>query len=1113
MAAEAAVHPSTTQLPLSILKTDIITVESEATSTLQPICLPPAPLEVCRLVQEVIQEHITARPNAPAICSWDGYFTYKELDQLSSRLAVHISSFGVGPDVVVPILCDQSAITIIAMLAVCKAGGAFAALDASHPHGRLTEIIQDTKATLLLASPNQSHRFSGSPGLSVVEVSNSMVASLSSAPESLGPHPDASPSDIMYIVFTSGSTGRPKGVMIEHRAYVTSVLAHGADQGINEKSRVLQFASYAFDMSILEIFTTLVFGGCICVPTDEERFGGIADFINKTGVNTLMLTPSYAKLLDPTTLPSVRTLITGGEVVPSNLVETWSPHVEVYSLYGAAEAAVQAAGIRLGTGTMTPVTGLIGNPTACNIWIVREDNHNKLVSVGEIGEVLIEGNILARGYMGDETKTKAAFVDFCIGSETRRAYKTGDLVRRAAGGTAIFIGRKDTQVKVQGIRVELTEIEARLSKSQVLPSGSNFCVEKIQSTSSPNQASLAAFISPSVKISGGVMPEVCWDQVQDILARVPKIRESLSKVLPAPLVPSLYVPLTFIPLTSSTKTNRKALRELVKELSLNEVQKLQQFKKSQGSTRSLSPSEKTMSELWALVLNRDPETIGPDDNFIHLGGDSVTSIKLVSAARDRGVGLTSSMILSTPVLSDLAKKALSDAPSKQERIQPFELLGGFSEELCATAAAVCGLQSAEIEDVLPMTMSQMRWYAKTLVKPDAWLDQHHFRLPSDVDLVLFESALNSTIKAAELLRARVMTHPDRKLLQVIVKFRPVEAVIVNDTLEAYLKRDLEIPMAIGCSLSRYAIVRGVNSSEKVFVWTIHHAIYDGYAISMLLHTINEFYHGLKPIPFTPFSRYLKGPSEHELAGGETFWKHYLADSSWAEFPILPPPERKLAPSMERSLRAVSIVSEQPSSGTTEGAASITVANLIRVAYATALSSYSADPTSILFLESLGGRNSTFPGIDRVAGPTLLTCPTRIHLPSSKSCNDVLAEAQASLIGRMEFEDFPLARLLRLLPSFELRSVLMIEDETFLPTGNGEGLFGDGATELRLDESDAMPMLLRCTIRGSVMDVDVRFDKHVIQAGAIDTFMETFERFFEEFLRGDRNRSFGEILAL
>ncbi|PNP56580.1 hypothetical protein THARTR1_03276 [Trichoderma harzianum] len=1073
-----------------------------------PERLPLPPPGVNKLVQDVIRDQVISQPEAQAIASATVNLTYEELDESSTRLAIQIISSGAGLGSIVPIIHEKSAITIVAMLAVLKAGCAFTALDASHPTQRLLEIIEDTDAPVLLVSSEQALRFNSLAGIPILELSTDIVYGQRTAAESPAALSDVSPHHLMYTIFTSGSTGRPKGVMIEHGAWLTSALAYGVGQELNSSSRVLQFASYAFDMSLMEIFTTLIFGGCICVPDEEDRYGRIQDFVNQTGVNTLMLTPSYAKLLDPTTMPALKMLITGGEAVPSDLIELWNPHMRLYIAYGPTEASIQSAGAKLEIGTTTVPSGLIGRPTGCNLWVVKEDNHNELVPRGEIGELVIEGNTLARGYLGDEPKTAAAFVNISIGLDTRRVFKTGDLVRQTEGGDIIFVGRKDTQIKMQGQRFELAEIEARLA--QTLPPGSKSCVDKVENPRFHNGGAIVAFLTDAVKVSGD-KPEINWDQAETTLERSLAIMESLGTILPKPMIPSLYVPVSFIPLTTSHKTNRAALRELISSLGPIEIQKLRKPDTPKGESRALSAEESTLRELWAFALNLNPESIGPDDHFIQLGGDSVTSIKLIAAARSRGITLTSATVLSNPVLSDQARLAFSSAAGEsEENIPPFGLLEGRSHELRATAAAICKLPIEEIEDVLPMSLSQMRWYGKTLVKPDAWIDQYHFQLPSDVDLVRFSSAVNSVVEATDLLRARVLATRDRKLFQAIIKFHPIQVIDASDALEEYLSRDLETPMGLGAPLTRFAILHQANST-KVFVWTIHHAIYDGYSLPMLLQTIQDFYQGVKPSPFTPFNRYLKGPEEKDLIEGETFWKNYLLQASWTKFPVLPPPEEKSPPQMDRLLRTISIVSRPAQSGHSENAQSVTMANVIRVAYAATLSHHSEDrPSSVLFLESLGGRNSSLKGIDRVAGPTLLTIPTRLELPGVKSCKDIVLEAQTSLVERMRFESFPLLRLLPLAPALELRNVLMIENEAFLINGDGNGLFGRGKEELKLEETEGLPMIFRCTILQSQLDVDIRYDSTVISHGEVEAFLGTIERFFEELWYGDGARSFDVI---
>ncbi|TPX13822.1 uncharacterized protein E0L32_005766 [Thyridium curvatum] len=1036
-----------------------------------------------RLVYDVFYDQVKLRPLAPAVHAWDGDLTYSQLDELSSRLAAHISSFGVRPDDIVPILCDKAAVTIVCMLAVLKANGAFVALDVSHPDERLQEIIQGTKATLLLTSPNQHDRLSHATGLRRVDVSMRSVADLSSSASPLNHEAIVSPNNLMYAVFTSGSTGRPKGVMIEHQAFVTSALAHGSDQNLSPESRVLQFASYAFDPSLMDIFTTLIFGGCVCVPTEEERLGDIADFVNRAEVNTLMVTPSYAKLLDPASMPGLKQLGVGGESVPSDLMKKWLPHVDVYISYGPAEASIQAAGLRVERGSIAPPSGTIGYPTGCVIDVVEESQYDQTAEEGEFGELLIEGPTLARGYLDDRAKTEASFFTRTIGGVDRRTYKTGDLVRRHINGTIQFVGRKDTQVKVHGMRVELSEIETRLSNVPCLSSDLKVAVEKVEHSALASQSALVAFISGSTKAGMQTTPEVDWDQTEELQSRVPGIQKELEKFLPVPLVPSIYVPLSFLPFTSSHKTDRTSLRRLVSQILPDELQRLQGARDLNHSTRPCTQDESALRELWALALERPAENIGPDSHFIHLGGDSVTSIKLVTIARSRGVHLTSTLILSSPILSDMAENAFSTGlQSGLHPIQPFSLLPQSQEELCTIAAGICRVPAEEVEDVVPMAINQMRWYAQTLTRPEAWLDQHYFRLPADTDLVQFQTALNATTKTAELLRSRVIIDSNKRMLFAVIKPQPVELEIVSGSLETYLAQDIQNPMGLGMPLSRYVITKDAKTGEQAFVWTIHHAIYDGYSISMLLQMIDQLYRGSAPTPLTPFKHYMKEQSQEYLMSGDTFWKDYLASASWVEFPTIPPPENKQPPSSERFTRTMGITAPP----------GITVANMIRVAYAIALSKHCADPTDVLFLESTGGRNSSLPGIGRVAGPTLVTVPTRILLPPARTDVEVLAVTQTSLAKRMMFEDFPIQRLLPLCPPLELRSILTIDDEAFLSTGIKDGLFRDGNTALRVDESRDVPLMFRCTLRGTELDVHVRFDGNIVRSDEIEEFVGTFE---------------------
>jgi non-ribosomal peptide synthetase component F len=269
---------------------------------------------------------------------------------------------------------------------------------------------------------------------------------------SVAPHNPA------FVIFTSGSTGRPKGVILEHAAMVTSSNAHGSNLGIGPGSRFLQFASYTFDNSLEEMFTTLQRGGCVCVPSEEQRMNDLPGAIAELEANFMDLTPTVAALLNPADVPSIKGMALGGEALTKAVVDQWSKHVHLHGQYGPSEASINSAwkDFKHG-GEPTNIGYAIGSVS----WIVDPENRDRLVPIGCKGELLIEGPILSRGYLNDPEKTALAFIKDpewarSGGSAERRFYCTGDLVHYTSDGEMMYLGRKDSQVKVSFSNVILS---------------------------------------------------------------------------------------------------------------------------------------------------------------------------------------------------------------------------------------------------------------------------------------------------------------------------------------------------------------------------------------------------------------------------------------------------------------------------------------------------------------------------------------------------------------------------------------------------------------------------------------------------------------------------------
>ena len=437
--------------------------------------------------KETCVHHVIALQSRlrPAVCSWDGDLTYEQLEKLSSRLAYHLLCLGITVETMVPVCFEKRLWTIVAVMAVMKAGGCFVSLDPSHPRQRLQNIIQQTQAPVVLTSRRQNWQIPGA-----MEVCEESLAKLPQPPREEWVNEDLQPGAAVYCLFTSGSTGLPKGVVIEHGAFCAASSARRDLLRLNSESRVLQFSSYSFDVSVEDILSTLMAGGCICIPSEEERLNDLSRTMRTMGVNFANLTPSVASLLRPEEVPDLKVLALGGEPMTEQHVLTWSDRVHLINFYGPTECSVTV----FVNDFVTPLDPTnIGRSVGCTGWIVQAENHNTLAPIGSVGELLIEGPVLARGYLHDVVKTKSAFIENPQWAQiAKRLYKTGDIVRYNSDGTMTYIGRKeDTQVKIRGQRVELGEIEHHLRTS--IPDARTVAVDVLERQQQTR--TLAAFVS------------------------------------------------------------------------------------------------------------------------------------------------------------------------------------------------------------------------------------------------------------------------------------------------------------------------------------------------------------------------------------------------------------------------------------------------------------------------------------------------------------------------------------------------------------------------------------------------------------------------------------------
>jgi amino acid adenylation domain-containing protein len=631
-----------------------------------------APEIVDACIHELIERQAQLQPHALAVESWDGTLTYGELDNKANRLASHlIRDYGVLEEDMIHVCFEKSVWFIVAILAINKAGGVWVPLDPSHPTQRHQQVGKQTRAKLALASTSNAN-ICRTLDLVTVEVTAALDDLLAKELENT-PLPsvvsDISPRNAAYVLFTSGSTGTPKGLIMEHRSVCTSQTSISKRLRFTPEVRMLQFASYVFDLCIGEIFCTLISGGCLCIPSDEARLNGLVDFINTKRINWAFLTPAFVRILKPAQVPDLKNLLLAGEAVGQDIVEEWLGKVRLINGWGPAETCVFSTLHEWKSTSESPLT--IGQPVGSLCWIVDPEDPMKLAPIGCIGEVIIQGPTLLREYLSDSKKTDEVLITDLpswIPEQTNtwsQFYKSGDLAFYNSNRMIEFVGRKDTQVKVRGLRIELGEVEYHIRSAL-----DGFCQVAVDVLKTDGGVNLISYLCFSHKMDS--MSREADDSMEDMFLPVTSefqslivsLTSDLTVKLPRYMIPTTFIPCRYMPTITSTKLDRNKLRRITAGLSVDDLSKY-----SHTNTEKRPPKtsmEKEMQRLWAAVLHIPPETIGRDDSFLHLGGDSISAVELVLMARKHGINIWAASIFEDARLSHVSAAASFDDISSDD---------------------------------------------------------------------------------------------------------------------------------------------------------------------------------------------------------------------------------------------------------------------------------------------------------------------------------------------------------------------------------------------------------------------------------------------------------------
>ena len=599
-------------------------------------------------VHELIAQQAERAPERIALIGDGEQVSYRELNRRANQLGRYLQRLGVGPDVVVGLCLERSAEMVIAMLGALKAGGAYLPLDPGYPLERLSYMLEDSGVGVVITTQALEPRLPAHWGQTVCLDLEWDKVSQQSEDE---PEGKALGENLAYVIYTSGSTGRPKGVMVHHSGLRNLVEAQKDAFDIEDRSRVLQFASFSFDASVSEIFCALGAGGSLRLRSRENLLPGddLARVLREDRITTVTLPPTALAVMSEEDLPELETVIAAGEACTSEIVERWAAGRKFLNAYGPTEATVCASMGRCEAGSNGKPS--IGRPLA-NTRLYILDSDLKPVPVGVRGELYISGVGLARGYRGRPGLTAERFVPNPFGSDVgERLYRTGDLARYLMDGRVEFIGRADDQVKVRGYRIELGEIEAALLQHETI-----------------REAGVAARGDEDKRLIAYLVSR----NSERVASR--EMREYLAQILPDYMIPNGYVWLEKMPVTSNGKLDRKALPETDEGVEA----RVTEYEAPRGLV------EDTLAGIWSEVLG--VEKVSIHDNFFELGGHSILLTQVASRIRAAfSLDFPLRLLFDTPNLKQLAvtitAQQLIDADSTDTSDLLEELKRLSSEEI------------------------------------------------------------------------------------------------------------------------------------------------------------------------------------------------------------------------------------------------------------------------------------------------------------------------------------------------------------------------------------------------------------------------------------------------
>ena len=903
-------------------------------------------------------------------------WTYQDLVEKSNTFANMIIREGVEPGQLIGICFDKCPEAYFSILGILKAGCAYVALDPTAPSRRKNFILEDSSCKILLTTTDKVSQFSDTSVVKVIAVdnSNNLIGSVVSAPMLSR---SVSPDDPCYCLYTSGTTGTPKGCLITHSNAVQAILSFQRlfAEHWDQDSRWLQFASFHFDVSVLEQYWSWSVGICVTSVPRDLLFEDLPAAIRALDITHIDLTPSLARLLTPNDVPSLcrGVFITGGEQLRQDILDVWGDHAVIYNGYGPSEVTIGC--------TMYP--RVPRSAKATNIGhafdnvgaFVLDPKTKRPVIRGGIGELCVYGPLVGKGYLNRPGLTAQKFE--LVASLGQRIYHTGDLVRMLADGSFDFLGRIDDQVKLRGQRLEIGEINHVLSHAD--PRIKDAASLLIRHPSHPTEQ-LISFISMKRQENAA---DISLHDGGNALSLISISRNACLEQLPNYMVPTQILPITSIPLSANNKAETTLLKKFFEGLPIQILQRLTK------TETSLTPKQqevatKIKSELKEF-LSLDVRQIQASSRFFEIGLDSISALGFCRRLRAANLlGATPALILKCPTIADLAVKLTEEHGISREDGPLQRARGHMSQIAQKHREVVTKSIGLPFHAIMPCTPLQEGMLAKTVNGENkTYFSTFNFELAEHVDTFTLRKAWRKAAKRNDMLRTVFVPTEDGYVQTVLrdssARIRHLDVMGEQDLVDR-LNADSERwkKNTSRTTSQMWEVLLLTSAKHKFMSLRIFHALYDGISLTLLLEEVANEYHGkyyLNKLPFRDVLPHILASSTPEA---ESYWKSVVAKPKLLDLP-----------SRQDCDKATQLVSSTIISGLRgfKNRLGVTEPSIFQAAWLLTLFNHFGVVPSIGIVVS--GRALDVDEIDRVVGPLFNTLPCSIKIDQLRSSPDLI----------------------------------------------------------------------------------------------------------------------------